>query len=90
MAESITINSLDPATFAALEDEARRRGLAVADVARELLSQALSPTHQPAPAAEGGPWHDLDPLAGTWSDADAREFADATADFNRVDLRLWE
>jgi len=35
------------------------------------------------------PYHDLDSLAGTWSEEDAAEFASATSDFEQVDQQLW-
>jgi len=34
-------------------------------------------------------FHDLDALAGTWSDAEAAEFQRATDDFSRIDPTLW-
>jgi hypothetical protein len=34
--------------------------------------------------------HDLDHLAGTWSDLDAAEFEQATAVFAKVDEDMWK
>jgi hypothetical protein len=34
-------------------------------------------------------FHDLDYLAGTWTDKDAEEFEQATSDFNKIEERLW-
>jgi hypothetical protein len=34
-------------------------------------------------------FHDLDYLAGTWTDQDAEEFEQATSDFNKIEERLW-
>jgi hypothetical protein len=35
-------------------------------------------------------YHDLDSLAGTWSDQEANEFLAAVSEFNRVDEKLWQ
>jgi hypothetical protein len=35
-------------------------------------------------------YHDLDFLAGTWTEADAEEFKSATADFDHIDAELWK
>ena len=35
-------------------------------------------------------YNDLDHLAGTWSDKDYREFSQATADFEKIDKKLWK
>lgn len=33
--------------------------------------------------------HNLDFLAGTWSEEDVKEFEDATADFRKIDKEMW-
>ncbi|UBF24490.1 type II toxin-antitoxin system ParD family antitoxin [Kovacikia minuta CCNUW1] len=40
--------------------------------------------------AKSQTYHDLDALAGTWSDAAAAEFLSAIADFSHVDKELWQ
>ncbi|GEM_PF-1542847 len=39
---------------------------------------------------QDGIYHDLDYLAGTWTEDDDREFLKATQDFNKVDEELWK
>ncbi len=86
MGTSITITDVDLVTLQRLESEARRRGVDIATAARDLLRQAVPPGPVPnTPQVH----HDLDALAGTWSDADARAFEAAVADFSRVDGDLW-
>ena len=34
--------------------------------------------------------HDLDKLAGTWSDQDAKEFSETIAPFSEIDATLWQ
>lgn len=84
---TLTITNVDASTLRSLELEARRRGVDVATVARDLLREAAPPP--PAPASPSG-CHDLDPLAGTWTDADAKEFESAVGEFGRVDPELWK
>ena len=90
MGTSITITDLDAVTFQRLEQEARRRGVDVNTLAREVLRQAVPPTDaqgaSPAPTLH----HDLDDLAGTWSEADARAFEAAVEGFGRIDPELWK
>jgi hypothetical protein len=88
MGATITITDLDPVTLQRLESEARRRGVDVATVAGELLRAAAPPVV--APAANGQTFHELDALAGTWSEEDAKSFGAAVADFERVDGDLWK
>lgn len=44
---------------------------------------------QTAEEVSSPPYHDLDALTGTWSDAEAEEFLDATRDFGKIDEEMW-
>jgi hypothetical protein len=81
MSITLTIEGLDPETFERLESEATRRGVAVSVLARALLQQSVNTT---APVH-----HDLDALAGTWSEEEAAAFNSATAGMRRIDGELW-
>jgi len=37
-----------------------------------------------------GVYHDLDYLAGTWTEEDDREFLQAAEDFDKIDEELWK
>jgi hypothetical protein len=88
MSKSITIRHLDEATIDWLDAEARRRGTDVERIVIELIHQGAKTT---TPPQEGLPvFHDLDALAGTWTQEEAEEFLQATADFRRVDEALWQ
>ncbi len=65
MAISITIDNLDPEVVERLQAEADRRGVEISVVVNELLKAGLCPIPKATPAATH---HDLDALAGTWSD----------------------
>jgi len=85
MAISFTIDDLDAAVVKSLQDEARRRGVDVNLLVKEFLRHAIAET----PEMSDGPHHDLDALAGTWSDQDAEAFLAAIADLGRVDASIW-
>ena len=81
MQRTLTIDGLDSATYDRLESEARRRGLEVPALARELLQQSVD--------ASVANHHDLDALAGTWSEEEADAFEASTAGMRHVDAEMW-
>lgn len=82
MGTSITIDNLDGEILARLRCEAERRGVDLSVVVAELIERGLGP----APSGSDGlPHHDLDALAGTWSDEQADAFLSAIADLQSVD-----
>ncbi len=85
MAISITIDDLDAAVLEGLRNEAQRRGVDVNVLVKELLGRGLTETAEML----DGPHHDLDALAGTWSDHDAEAFLAAIADLQCVDESIW-
>jgi spore germination cell wall hydrolase CwlJ-like protein len=87
MAEGLTITNLDRATTAWIEQEAQRTGLAVEDVARQLIYRGLDVERQKARRQR---YADLDALAGTWSAEEAAEFRHAIADLSEVDPKVWQ
>jgi len=42
------------------------------------------------PKDHDGVYHDLDYLAGTWTEEDDIEFLKATENFNKIDEELWK
>ncbi|HEX6986942.1 MAG TPA: hypothetical protein VF170_16310 [Planctomycetaceae bacterium] len=73
---------LDWRTVERLEAEACRRGVDLGTAAAGILREHLGTT---GPAA--GKAVDLESLAGTWSDEEAKAFLEAGAAFRRVDRR---
>lgn len=86
---------------AGLQRLAQAQGATVSAVIRAAVDQYLEEAHD-APqgarrqAALGGgaskaeaEYHDLDALAGTWSEADAAAFQAATTPFEQIDDTLW-
>ena len=87
MSLSITIQELDETTSTWLVEEAKRRSVSVEAVARELIHQGIASAQKSSPLQT---YHDLDSLAGTWTDEEAEEFLKAIADFEQVDEALWQ
>ncbi len=67
---------------AALEQEKRRRGASLNQTVIDLLSQSLGVT--------GNRSNGLARLAGTWSEADHKEFLSAMGPFEQIDADLWK
>jgi len=70
----------DDELTAKLLEEAQRRGVRPQELAEELLRQGLG---------LGSVHHDLDSLAGTWSEADLEEFQATIKAFEEIDPKLW-
>jgi hypothetical protein len=83
MGKPITIQNLDDAITTWIEKEAERRGLSVETIVLELIHQGIKSSWLRT-------YHDLDALAGTWSDQETDEFLGAIADFEQVDEKLWQ
>jgi hypothetical protein len=69
-----------------LEQESRRTGTSINGLIIQALRSFLGLPGRGAAQVH----HDLDHLAGTWSEADAREFAEAIEGFQTVDPELWK
>ncbi len=87
MGKLLTIGQLDTTVTEWIEQEAQRTGMTVEDVVRNLIYRGLEVERQKARRQR---YHDLDALAGTWSDEEADEFRNAIADLNQTDPTLWQ
>jgi hypothetical protein len=90
MDTSITITDLDAVTLQLLKQEARRRSVDVNTLAREVLRHGVPPPEGQGASHATTLHHDLDDLAGTWSEADAWAFEAAVEGFGRIDRKLWK
>lgn len=87
MPRSITIHDIDDAMANRLVEESERRGMSVERVAGLLQQRGVEWERR---QAEPPIYHDLDALAGTWSEDEATAFSQATEDFEQVDPGLWQ
>ncbi|HEY3355276.1 MAG TPA: hypothetical protein VGQ83_18645 [Polyangia bacterium] len=79
----LTLRSIPERLARALKAEAHRRGTSLNQTAKELLQRGLGLDDE-VPYDNG-----LAALAGTWSEAELRDFERATACFEEVDEELW-
>ena len=86
MNDPITIHHLDDASAEWIEEQASQRGVDKEEVVLQLIHRGIDVEQK---KAQLPPYHDLDPLAGTWSEEEAAEFDEATASFRQVDAELW-
>lgn len=87
MSISITIQDIDDAATKWIKEEAERRGISVETLVVELIHRGIIVERE---SSHHQIYHDLDSLAGTWSEEQANEFLKAIADFERVDEKLWQ
>ena len=85
--KAITLRNLPPALAETLEKEAAATGRSLNKTVIHLLEKATGisgpPPHQTR-------FHDLDDLAGNWSEKQAREFESSLHDQRQIDPELWE
>ena len=81
--KTMTIRNVSTELSAALEAERRRRGLSLNRTVLTLMQEALGIS------AGGSRSNGLCRLAGSWTEADFREFEQAIAPLSEVDEDLW-
>lgn len=86
MSTAIVIQDIDDATAEWIREEAERRGIKEELLVLQLLRDGIRIANESSLTQQH---HDLDSLAGTWSEEQAAEFAAAESDFERVDEKLW-
>jgi hypothetical protein len=87
MSEPLTIAQLDSTATEWIEREARRTGQPIETIVRRLIYRGLELERK---HVQGHRFHDLDPLAGTWSADEAVEFRRAVTELDQVDPSLWQ
>ena len=82
---AITVRNLPPAVAKAVKEKARREKLS--------LNKAIVRLIEETTGAEKGKkkivHHDLDHLAGTWSEAEYQEFMAALREQREIDPEMW-
>lgn len=80
-ASHLTVRNVPPEVSAALDAARRRRGASLNQTVIDLLREALGVGSRRR--------NGLARFAGTWSEAQWREFEEATEAFEKVDPELW-
>lgn len=80
---SLTIKKIDDLLLERLRELSRKRGQSLNALVRDLLARSVGLE----PGVET--YADLSDLAGSWTEADEREFLANTRPFREVDEELW-
>ena len=83
---AITVRNLPPAVAKAVKEKARKEKLSLNKAILKLLEQATG-------AGKGEKrivHHDLDHLAGAWSEAEYRQFMEALGEQRQTDPKMWK
>ena len=83
---AITVRNLPPAVAKAVREKARREKLSLNKAVARLLEEATGNADRGKQIVH----HDLDTLAGTWSEAEYREFMASLHEQRRIDPEMWE
>jgi plasmid stability protein len=83
--KTLTLRGLDAATEKALRARAKAGSGSMNRAILEVLRESLGVTNSPRRVVH----HDLDALAGTWSQADRHAFDKATQPLSCVEEDLW-
>ena len=82
---NFSLRGIDQKVNQALKNKAARAGISINALILDYIHKGIgiSPVRRVK-------HHDLDRLAGTWTDADRDEFFEATGDLEKIDEELWK
>ncbi len=85
MKRAITLRNIPPAVEKAIRAKALERKISANRAVIELLEERLGVAGRKRVLH-----HDLDALAGTWSEEDAKEFDEALREIRQIDPEIWK
>lgn len=85
--KAITLRNLPPEIAKTIRKKAQKEGVSINKAVIKLLEEGMGPRNK----AKGGKplYHDLDDLAGSWTQEEASEFDRALAEQRAIDTELW-
>lgn len=83
---NFNIRGIFPEVMELLKQQAKKQHISVNILILKLIEQGIGYSH----AIQRPSYHELDSLAGTWSNSDAKEFEKNTQLFERIDEELWK
>ncbi len=84
--KQLTVRGVDEKLHTTLKREAKQRGISMNRYVVRLLKEAVGQSQRPQ---EPRISHELDHLAGTWSQEQAREFSRILEEQRDIDEGLW-
>lgn len=85
--KAITLRNLSPELLERIEQESSQRGTSLNKTVIRLLEESLLP---PAKEEKYSIHHDLDALAGSWTQEEADEFDRALEQQRSIDKEIWD
>ena len=83
---AITVRNLPPKVAKAIRDKARKERLSLNKAVIKLLEEATGATQGTRKVVH----HDLDHMAGTWSQAEYDEFMESLREQRQIDPEMWK
>jgi len=83
---AITVRNLPPKVAKAIREKARKERLSMNKAVIKLLEEATGATQETRKVVH----HDLDHMAGTWSQAEYEEFMEALREQRQIDPEMWK
>ena len=84
-ASNFNLRNVAPSVMSLLKKEAIKQKISINSLILLIIERGLGIAHQ----TKKNVYHDLDYLAGTWSDKDKKNFDDNTKFFEKIDKELW-
>jgi plasmid stability protein len=84
--KTLTIRNIDEELNQALRDKVKQKGCSLNTLVVNLLKQSTGLSKQQFTKK----YHDLDSLAGTWSNEEYDEFNKNISSFNQIDEDMWK
>jgi hypothetical protein len=83
---NFNLRNIAPDVMSLLKKEATKQKISVNSLILMIIERGLGIVHQ----TKKNVFHDLDYLAGTWSDSDKKAFDDSTKAFEKIDEEFWK
>ena len=83
--KTLTLRGIDNTLASALKKASEQSHTSINKTAIRLLKEALGLEKK-----KYRTYHDLDHLAGTWTEEEYEQFREATKEFGKIDKDIWE
>ena len=82
---NFNLRNIAPDVMSLLKKEATKQKISINSLILLIVERGLGIARQ----TKKNVFHDLDYLAGTWSDKDKKTFDDSTKSFEKIDKEFW-
>lgn len=82
---NFNLRGIEPEVMMILKKEAKKQNTSINLLILNCIEQSIGYSHKVSRPT----WHDLDYLAGTWTEEEAKAFKENTKYFEKIDKDLW-